>query len=293
MKTRNNAPETTAPKWKQAIYRLIFEADTVPGKTFDVVLLWTILLSVFIVMLESISEVKSLYGTIFIKLEWAFTILFTAEYLFRIISVAKPRKYIFSFYGVVDFLAIVPTYLSLFITGSHFLVVIRILRLLRVFRIFKLTQFLSQAEILLAALKASRPKIIVFLLTVFSIVIIIGSLIYVLEGPENGFNNIPLSIYWAIVTLTTVGYGDISPQTPLGQFFASIVMIIGYAIIAVPTGIVTVELAEASRKGKSRISVCPDCENKDNDADARFCKLCGMELLRQTKIRQESSQEIS
>lgn len=279
MKIRNNAPEAAAPNWKKAIYRVVFEADTKPGKTFDVVLLWTILLSVFIVMLESISEFKSSFGIVFIKLEWAFTILFTAEYLFRIISVAKPGRYIFSFYGIVDFLAIVPTYLSLLVTGSHFLVVVRILRLLRVFRIFKLTQFLSQAEILLAALKASRPKIIVFLLTVFSIVIIIGSLIYVLEGPENGFNNIPLSIYWAIVTLTTVGYGDISPQTPLGQFFASIVMIIGYAIIAVPTGIVSVELAEASRKGKGRVSICPGCENKDNDADARFCKRCGIELL--------------
>lgn len=275
---RPNKPDKNSSAWKRKLFQIIFEADTPSGKLFDVILLWAIILSVFTVMLESIVEVKSEYGSLLLQLEWMFTVLFTIEYFFRVISVAKARHYIFSFYGVVDFLAVIPTYVSLIFPGGHLLLVIRILRLMRVFRIFKLTQFLTQANILVQALKASRIKVAVFLLTVISIVIIIGSLIYVIEGPENGFTSIPTSIYWAIVTLTTVGYGDISPQTPVGQFLASLVMIIGYAIIAVPTGIVTVELADASRRAKDDKKVCSSCSNRDNDNDAVFCKKCGNKL---------------
>ncbi len=275
---RENKPLESASGWKRKLYYVIFESDTRPGRIFDIVLLWAILLSVAAVMLESIAEVYSEYGDLLITIEWIFTILFTIEYFLRVVSVAKARYYIFSFYGVVDFLSIVPTYLSVIYPPGHLLLVIRILRLLRVFRIFKLTHFITQADILKKALRASREKIIVFLLTVASVVVIIGSLMYVIEGPKNGFVNIPTSIYWAIVTLTTVGYGDISPQTTIGQFLASIVMIIGYAIIAVPTGIVTVEIAEANRKVKGQINSCSICGNDDNDKDANYCKKCGAKL---------------
>jgi len=264
--------------WRSNLYTIIFEADTPPGKTFDVILLWSILLSIAVVMLDSIAEVRNEYGELLLALEWFFTILFSIEYIFRLICVDKPLRYVFSFFGIVDFLAIIPTYLSLVFVGYQYLLVIRILRLLRVFRIFKLTHLITQASVLREALKASRAKIFVFILTVLSLVVIIGSLMYVIEGPENGFMNIPLSIYWAIVTLTTVGYGDISPQTPLGQFLASIVMIIGYAIIAVPTGIVTVELAEATRKKSTTTQVCRNCLVEGHDKDAVHCKYCGTKL---------------
>jgi voltage-gated potassium channel len=248
-----------------------------PGKLFDVLLIFAILLSVTVVFLESIEELKNDYGQIFYALEWGFTILFTIEYLFRIISVNKPLRYIFSFYGIIDFLSIAPTYLSLVIVGSQYLLAIRILRLLRVFRVFKLTNLLTQSNILVEALKASRAKIAVFLFAVLTSVVVIGAIIYVVEGPENGFTSIPVSMYWAIVTLTTVGYGDISPQTPLGQFIASIVMIMGYAIIAVPTGIVSVEIASATRK-QITTQVCPNCLAEGHDKDASHCKYCGSKL---------------
>jgi len=273
-----NKPKESSPNWQKKSYQIIFEAETPAGKFFDVILLWAILISVVVVMLESIAEVKAQYGSLLLNLEWFFTILFSIEYIFRILSVAKSRHYIFSFYGIVDFLATIPTYVTFIFPGVHLLLVIRILRLLRVFRIFKLTKFITQAAILTKALKASRVKIAVFLMTVLSIVVIIGSIIYVIEGPENGFTSIPSSIYWAIVTLTTVGYGDMAPQTPLGQFLASIVMITGYAIIAVPTGIVTVELADASRKSKEIIRLCSSCRNADNENDALYCKKCGTKL---------------
>ena len=264
--------------WRTKLHTIIFEAETPAGKLFDVILLWSILISVAVVMLDSIAEVNAKYGELLLGLEWFFTIAFTIEYMLRLICVNKPLRYAFSFFGIVDFLAVIPTYLSLVFVGYQYLLVIRILRLLRVFRIFKLTHLISQASILKEALKASRGKIVVFLTTVLSMVIIIGSLMYVIEGPENGFTNIPTSIYWAIVTLTTVGYGDISPNTPLGQFLASIVMIIGYAIIAVPTGIVTVELAEATRKKKTATEVCPNCLADGHDSDADYCKYCGTKL---------------
>lgn len=261
---------------RNKLYKIIFEADTPAGKWFDIVLLWAILISVLVVFLESISELRISYGEVFFYLEWFFTILFSVEYILRIISTKKPIGYIFSFYGVIDVLAILPTYMSLVIAGSQYLLVIRILRLLRVFRILKLTHMMRQATILRKALIASRGKIAVFLFVVLSLVVIIGAVMYVIEGPENGFTSIPYSMYWAIVTMTTVGYGDISPQTTIGQIFASFVMIMGYAIIAVPTGIVSVEIADATKKTSAII--CPGCSKEGHDSDATHCKYCGSSI---------------
>ena len=258
------------------LYEIIFEADTPAGKWFDIVLLWAILLSVLVVFLESIAKLRVSYGLIFYYLEWFFTVLFTVEYALRIFSTRRPLRYVFSFFGVIDVLAILPTYLSLVIVGSQYFLVIRILRLLRVFRILKLTHMMRQASILRRALIASRGKIAVFLFAVLSLIVIIGAVMYVIEGPENGFSSIPFSMYWAIVTMTTVGYGDVSPQTPLGQIFASLVMITGYAIIAVPTGIVSVEMADAARRTSAQ--VCPECLREGHDADAKFCKFCGSSM---------------
>jgi voltage-gated potassium channel len=275
MKNQNKSPKTIQ-SIKSQLYEIIFEADTPAGKWFDIVLLWAIIISVLVVFLESISELRNQYGNIFYYLEWFFTILFTLEYILRIISVNKASEYVFSFYGVIDVLAIIPTYLSLVIAGSQYFLVIRILRLLRVFRILKLTHMVRQAAILRRALVASRGKIAVFLFAVLSLIVVIGAVMYVIEGPENGFTSIPFSMYWAIVTLTTVGYGDVSPHTTLGQIFASIVMILGYSIIAVPTGIVSVEIADATKKISSQ--VCPNCLKEGHDLDAKFCKHCGKAL---------------
>lgn len=271
----NDQEKTLQPSktLKLKLYEIIFEADTPAGKWFDIVLLWAIIISVLVVFLESISELRNQFGALFYYLEWFFTILFTLEYILRIISVKKASGYIFSFYGIIDVLAIIPTYLSLVIAGSQYFLVIRILRLLRVFRIFKLTHMMKQATILKRALVASRGKIAVFLFAVLTLVVVVGAVMYVVEGPEHGFTSIPFSMYWAIVTMTTVGYGDVSPQTPLGQIFASIVMIMGYAIIAVPTGIVSVEIADVTRK--TTMQVCPACLKEGHDADAKFCKHCG------------------
>lgn len=259
--------------FRNKLYEIIFEADTTAGKWFDIFLLWAILLSVLVVFLESISELRISYGDIFYYLEWFFTILFSVEYILRIISTKKPFSYIFSFYGVIDVLAILPTYLSLVIAGSQYFLVIRILRLLRVFRILKLTHMIRQATILRKALIASRGKIAVFLFAVLTLIVIIGAVMYVIEGPENGFTSIPFSMYWAIVTMTTVGYGDISPQTTIGQIFASFVMIMGYAIIAVPTGIVSVEIADVTKRSSTQ--VCQSCFKDGHDSDAKYCKYCG------------------
>jgi len=261
---------------RNRLYEIIFEADTPAGKWFDIILLWAIVISVLVVFLESIAKLRISYGVLFYYLEWFFTILFTIEYGLRIFSTRKPFRYIFSFYGVIDLLAILPTYLSLVIAGSQYLLVIRILRLLRVFRILKLTHMLRQATILKRALIASRGKIAVFLFAILTLIVIIGAVMYVIEGPEHGFSSIPFSMYWAIVTMTTVGYGDISPQTPVGQIFASIVMIMGYAIIAVPTGIVSVQIADATKKATARI--CPECLREGHDPDAKYCKYCGGEI---------------
>ncbi len=234
-------------------------------------------LSVFAVILESVAQIREEYGTILRIAEWMFTLAFTVEYLLRLICVGKPLRYAFSFYGLVDLLAIAPTYLSVVVSGTQSLIVIRAIRLLRVFRVMKLAHFVGEAKVLRNALRASARKIIVFIGTVLTLVLIIGAVMYLVEGEERGFTSIPQSIYWAVVTLTTVGYGDIAPQTVVGKFLASIVMIIGYGIIAVPTGIVTVELS-AARKAAISAKVCPECTSEGHDSDAKFCKDCGAEL---------------
>ncbi len=260
---------------KERLYEIIFEADTPSGKFFDVALLIVILLSVALVLLESVPEIRENNLHLLKMLEWIITGIFSLEYILRIAIVKKPFRYIFSFYGIIDFLSVIPTYLSLFIIGSHSLVVIRMLRLLRVFRVLKLTRYTNAGRTLARAMWASREKISVFIFFVLILVIIIGTIMYLVEGESHGFHSIPLSIYWAIVTLTTVGYGDISPETSTGQFFASLVMIIGYAIIAVPTGIVTAEIIKPSRQNTQ---VCPGCLHETHEDDARFCKKCGSKL---------------
>lgn len=272
------APLDEHPNWRSWLHEVIFEADTPLGKAFDVVLLWAIILSVLAVSLESVQSIREQYGSILVGVEWFFTILFTIEYLLRVICVRRPWTYIRSFYGIVDLLAILPTYLSLFIVGAQTLIVIRALRLLRVFRVFKLARYVGEAGVLMTALRASRPKIVVFLVAVFSVVLIVGSLMYLIEGGQanSGFTSIPKSIYWTIVTMTTVGFGDITPQTVPGQVLASMVMIVGYGIIAVPTGIVTAEIAVARRGVTTQR--CRNCGAEGHDPDAKHCKYCGTEL---------------
>jgi len=260
------------------MHEIIFEADTFWGKFFDVALLGIIFSSIIIVMLESVESIAMEYTFLLKRLEWFFTIFFTIEYFARIFSVVHPARYIFSFFGIIDLLAVLPTYLSLMFSGSHFFVVIRIVRLLRIFRIFKLARYLGEADILMKAMRSSRYKITVFLEVVFVLVIILGTIMYLIEGPENGFTSIPKSIYWAIVTLTTVGYGDIAPQTIAGQTLASFIMIIGYGIIAVPTGIVTAELTKIKDHEVITTQVCPYCCAEGHDKNAIFCKFCGHEL---------------
>ncbi len=265
------------PAWRQRLHEIIFEADTPAGKAFDVGLLVAIVLSVVAVCLESVADIRLRYGPTLRAIEWGFTILFTVEYVLRLSCVGRPWRYAVSFFGIVDLLAILPTYLSLLVVGSQSLLVIRALRLLRVFRVFKLGQFLGEAHVLRSALRASVRKIIVFLGTVLAMVLILGTMMYLIEGEEHGFGSIPQSIYWAIVTMTTVGYGDMAPETVMGKFLASIVMITGYAIIAVPTGIVTVELGLAHRKQVST-QACPECSAEGHDPDAKCCKYCGAGL---------------
>jgi voltage-gated potassium channel len=260
------------PGWRGRLHEVIFGWETRAGRLFDVALILAIFLSVLAVMLESIGEFRTAYGEWIYYAEWSFTVLFTIEYGLRLNSVERPGKYATSFFGIIDLLAIMPTYLSIFFPGAQYLLVIRLLRILRVFRVLKLAKYVASANVIMAALKASAHKIAVFMATVLILVTIVGSLIYFVEGAENGFTSIPRSIYWAIVTVTTVGYGDISPQTILGQLLASMVMLMGYAIIAVPTGIVTVELA---RLRMEQVAECQRCGCTGHDSDARFCKRCG------------------
>lgn len=264
-------------RWKHNFYEIIFESESKAGKAFDIALLIIILLSVVLVIIESVPRFNEEYGDALRIMEWGITVIFTLEYIVRIIISRFPRKYIFSFYGIIDLLAVIPTYLSLFFTGAHGLIVIRTIRLLRIFRILKLTRYTNEGAIIMQALRASRVKISVFLFAILMIIIIIGTLMYLIEGEEGGFTSIPESIYWAIVTLTTVGYGDITPQTDLGKFISGLVMILGYAIIAVPTGIVTAELSFGYRRSRSH-GECKVCGNEDNDKDAEFCKKCGAKL---------------
>lgn len=262
------------PGLRGKLNTVIFGTDTRSGRLFDLVLIVAIVASVGAVLVESVQDVRSEYGGLFYGLEWMFTILFSIEYALRLWCAASPARYARSFFGVVDLLACIPTYLSILVPGAQFLLVIRLLRILRVFRILKLAQYVAEADTLVRALRASRRKIALFVYAVLTLVVILGSLMYLVEGAENGFTSIPRSIYWAIVTLTTVGYGDISPQTNLGQFLASIIMIMGYGIIAVPTGIVTAELV----RGSSAME-CAECGLADHSVDARYCRNCGEALV--------------
>ncbi|HRZ95936.1 MAG TPA: ion transporter [Paludibacter sp.] len=258
---------------KQKLHNIIFENDTKAGRAFDVALLWSILISVLLTIIDSIAYINLHFRDEFYFVEWIFTILFTIEYLLRIYSSEKPLKYIFSFWGLIDLLAILPTFLSIFFYKYHYLFVVRILRLLRVFRVLKLVRFNRESSSLMRSLKASSYKIGIFILAILAIVVLLGSLMYVVEGEENGFTSIPQSIYWAIITITTVGYGDIVPHTIMGKFISSFSMLIGYAIIAVPTGIVTVEMNKLNKKSKK----CAACGNK-NDEEANFCSECGAKI---------------
>lgn len=258
---------------REKLYQMVFCTETKAGRRFDVFLIWIILLSVIAVMLESVPEINKRYGNILFIIEWIITILFTIEYLTRIWISPKPFKYLFSFWGLIDFISIVPTYLSLILLGYHYLIIVRIFRLLRVFRVVKIARINSETNVFISALKNSIPKISIFLLTVASFVVFLGTLMYVIEGGGKGFTSIPQSIYWAIVTVTTVGYGDMIPYTVLGKFISSIAMILGYVIIAVPTGIITVEMSKSIMKTKK----CNHC-NYNNDLSARFCNHCGKPL---------------
>jgi len=264
-------------KLRKRLHSIIFKADTRQGKVFDLILLISIILSILVVFLDSVQSINQEYGNILFIGEWLFTILFTIEYIVRIYASKKPLKYIFSFYGIIDLLAILPTYLSLFFAGSQYLIVIRIFRLLRIFRILKLDRYIGASSILFESLRSSRHKIVVFLSFVSALVVIMGALMYLIEGPENGFTSIPESVYWAIVTLTTVGYGDISPHTFFGKAVASVVMIMGYAIIAVPTGIITAELTSKKLREKA-LKKCPACDYAGHDKEAQYCLICGAKL---------------
>lgn len=258
------------------MYVVIFEADSRLGKAFDVALILAILMSVMAVMLESVVGVRGEYGRVLLIAEWVFTAGFTIEYLLRLVCVGRPLRYAFSFFGLVDLLAVLPTYLSLVLPGAQALLVVRVLRVLRVFRVLKLVHYVSEASVLMSALAASRRKITIFMVAVVTLVVILGSMMYVIEGGSNGFTSIPTSVYWAITTLATVGYGDIVPGTPLGRALASFVMIIGYAIIAVPTGIVTAEITRSSaREDRSSGVSCTRCQAVGHDPDATWCKYCG------------------
>ena len=260
------------------LHQVIFEADTPAGRAFDLALIGVILLSILLVSVETVGGMRPGVYRWLRAAEWTLTVLFTVEFLLRLYAVRRPLRYAVSFFGVVDILAVLPTYLSLFVPGAQYLLVVRSLRLLRIFRILKLTRFLTEAHGLQRALRASMRKILVFLLTVSAIVVIVGSLMYLIEGRENGFTSIPRGMYWAVVTLTTVGYGDVAPRTPLGQAVASLVMILGYGIIAVPTGIVTAELAYGRAEAPVSTQHCPSCGVGGHEYDAKFCRRCGSAL---------------
>jgi voltage-gated potassium channel len=266
------------PTIRQRLHSLIYEHDTPAERAFDVVFIGAILLSVLVVMLDSIATLSARYGRLFQLAEWGFTALFTVEYVLRVWAAHGPGRYARSFFGVVDLLALLPTYLSVLFPAGRFLIAFRILRVLRVFRILKLATYVREASVLTSALRASRQKIIVFVSTVLTVVVVVGSTMFLIEGPESGFTSIPIGIYWAIVTLTTVGYGDVAPQTVLGRLVASALMVLGYGIIAVPTGIVTLELQRASREAGAAPSVgrrCTDCALDRHEEDAIHCRRCG------------------
>ena len=279
-----NSQLKNKPSLKHRLHEIIYEADTRGGKLFDVILLIAILASILFVMLESVQSIDEKYGPFLDVAEWVITILFSLEYVLRIVTVKKPWKYIFSFYGIIDFLSTIPLYLSFFIVGSQTLLTVRALRLLRIFRIFKITRYVGESNKLKNALIHSRVKIFIFLFTVFIIAIISGTLMYIVEGEKSGFTNIPVSIYWSIVTLTTVGYGDIAPVTALGQLIASFIMILGYGIIAVPTGIVSAEYSRSKdEKIHMNTTVCLKCHENLHADDSNYCHHCGTILNLETE----------
>lgn len=273
-KEHNYIPEEA--KWKRLVFNIIFKSDTKLGLLFDLILLVLILLSTFIVMMESVSVFDAKLHSLFVVLEIIITIIFTIEYALRIITIRNKKSYIFSFFGIIDFLAILPFYLSLFIPVTKYFLILRMLRMLRVFRIFNLMDFMNDGYLIVRALKNSSRKIYIFLLFLVIFCVIVGSLMFMVEGHREGFESIPQSIYWAVVTITTVGYGDVSPVTPLGKFLSILLMLSGYSIIAVPTGIVT---AEMRNKRQNLEKICRRCGNDDVDDDARYCKICGEKLI--------------
>lgn len=266
---------------KKRLAHIVFESDDWASKTFDIVLLFLIFGSILVAIMDSVSSVRVKYGELFLVLEWVFTFLFTVEYILRIWLSSKPKGYIFSFFGMVDLLAILPSYLSFFVLNSQLLTVVRALRLLRVIRILKLGRYIAEAEYLTKSLKASSHKILIFISFVLTIVLIVGTLMFIIEGPQNGFTSIPVGMYWAIVTLTTVGFGDIYPITPLGQFLSSLIMLLGYAIIAVPTGIVSSEMASQKKRNERRLgkTTCPNCRSEEISPGDNYCKNCGQRLF--------------
>ncbi|MGJ8731841.1 MAG: ion transporter [Cellulophaga sp.] len=281
--------EKPSKRWKAKIHEIIYGTHTPAGKLFDILLLVLIVYSVIIVMLESVPRFDTKYHEFLNISEWVVTILFSIEYILRVIIINKPKKYIFSFFGIIDFLSTVPKYLAFFFMGSQYFTAFRALRLLRVFRILKLVRFVGESNKLINALRASRTKISVFVFFVLIISVLLGTLMYLIEGPDHGFNSIPHSVYWTIVTLTTVGYGDISPQTPLGQFLATLIMIIGYGVIAVPTGIVSAEYASNlnTKKTMDEGRSCPNCSCEIKRSDADYCRKCGYNLNQEDEDENE------
>ena len=264
--------------WRRRLHAIVFESDTPAGRAFDIVVIAAILLSAMVVVLDSMSEVRAAWRPWLDRAEWVFTALFTAEYLARLAAVRRQLRYAVSFYGVIDLLSVLPSYLAALVPGAQLLIAVRVLRLLRVFRIFKLTAYLAESSALGAALVASRRKIMVFLGFVLLMVLVMGTVLYVVEGPRNGFTSIPVSMYWAVTTMTTVGFGDITPKTDLGRLVASAMMLLGWGVLAVPTGIVTVEMGEQRRRGEWRPLACDRCGLVGHEADARCCRRCGARL---------------
>jgi voltage-gated potassium channel len=267
-----------SPSLKKKIYQIIFEADTTAGKRFDIILLMVIVLSIALVMIESIPSIKQKFGAELMTAEWLITIVFSIEYALRIYSSPKPGQYIFSFLGIIDLLAIIPTFLSLLAPDAQALVVIRAIRLLRIYRILKLYRFVRASNLLVLALQRSARKILIFMMFIAILVVMLGSIMYVVEGAQNGFFSIPLSIYWAIITLTTVGYGDIVPITDLGKFIASFIMLLGYSILAIPTGIVTIEMSRTFNENTDKHKTCNNCGEPNHTPEANYCRICGEKL---------------